>query len=68
MKFRDIAKLHAYSHGAKTLMTEEQLGSHIAALGEEDGVTPGRLIKANDALVALANSLANKWDIPKKLR
>ena len=64
MKYRDIAKQFAYDKGFKTAMTSED----GIIYGEKKPFAPGQLGKANEALAAVADSMANKWGIPSKRR
>lgn len=66
MKFRDIAKMHAYNRGLKTPMVPADLQHYLDMLGDADSVTPGRLDKANDALSQLGEQLSKKWGFSKK--
>lgn len=66
MKFRDIAKMHAYNVGMKKDLTEADMRHYLDHLGDSDSVTPGRLDKANEALDTLRQSFAGKWDLPKR--
>lgn len=66
MKFRDIAKLHAFNVGLKTPMTAADLDYYNGVLGDTDSATPGRVDKANAALDALSGQLAKKWGLSKK--
>ena len=66
MKFRDIAKMHAYNVGLKTPITERDMEHYLEHLGDSDSVTPGRLEKANEARLSLAESMANRWGLEKK--
>lgn len=66
MKFRDIAKMHAFNRGLKAPITAGDLEHYIEQLGDGDSVTTGRIDKANDALNTLATSLITKWGLSKK--
>lgn len=66
MKFRDIAKLHAFNHGLKTPIVATDLDYYVGVLGDEGSATPGRVDKANAALDALSEQLVKKWGLTKK--